>query len=183
METILKKYDTQLIAKASKIKALIFDVDGVLTDGGIIYTNSGDELKQFNVKDGQIIKHLKNNNIIVGAITGRDSALVARRCEELKLDFVYQKAKDKYSVYQQILNDYKLTSSEVAYIGDDVIDMKVIREVGLGVTPADAIEYVKEYADMVALNNGGHGVVRETADLILAAQGLLNDVIESYLES
>lgn len=183
MEIILKKYSQSQIDKARKIKAIIFDVDGVLTNGGIIYTNSGDELKVFNVKDGQIIKHLKTNNLIIGAITGRTSELVARRCEELKLDFFYQHVKDKFAVYNDVLEKYKLSDDQVAYIGDDIIDLKLIKYAGLGVAPADALEYVKGYADLVTEKKGGDGVVRETADFILASQGLLEEIVKSYIDN
>lgn len=181
MEIILKKYSQSQIAKARKVRAIIFDVDGVLTNGGIIYTNQGDELKIFNVKDGQIMKHLRVHGIIIGAITGRVSELVDRRCKELKLDFHYQNVKDKLDVYQQILKEYSLQTDEVAYIGDDIIDLRLIKEAGLGIAPADALEYVKSYADVVTEKNGGEGVVREAADFILASQGLLEGVVESYL--
>lgn len=183
MEIILKKYSQSQIDKARKIKALIFDVDGVLTNGGIIYSNSGDEQKVFNVKDGQIIKHLKSNHLIIGAITGRTSELVARRCEELKLDFFYQHVKDKFAVYNKILEEYNLSDDQVAYIGDDIIDLKLIKYAGLGVAPADALEYVKAYADVITEKSGGEGVVRETADFILASQGLLDEIVKSYLEN
>ncbi|ELR70579.1 3-deoxy-D-manno-octulosonate 8-phosphate phosphatase [Fulvivirga imtechensis AK7] len=182
MEIILKKYSQSQIAQAKKIRALIFDVDGVLTNGGIIYTNSGDELKVFNVKDGQIIKHLRDHKIIIGAITGRTSELVDRRCKELKLDFHYQNVKDKFAVYQEVLKKYQLRDEEVAYIGDDIIDLKLIKQAGLGIAPADALEYVKSHADVVTEKGGGDGVVREAADFILAAQRVLEDLVNKYLE-
>lgn len=181
MEIILKKYSQSQIAMAKHIKAIVFDVDGVLTNGGIIYTNSGDELKIFNVRDGQIIKHLKRNDIILGAITGRTSALVARRCQELDLDFFYQDVKDKFAVYEEVIKKYELEEVQVAYIGDDIIDLKPLKYCGLGIAPADAPEYVKTYADVVTDARGGEGVLREAADFILASQGLLRGVIENYL--
>ncbi|MEX2336043.1 MAG: HAD hydrolase family protein [Fulvivirga sp.] len=180
MELILKKYNESQIARAKKIKAIIFDVDGVLTSGGIIYSNSGDEQKIFNVKDGQIMKHLRANNFLIGAITGRTSALVDRRCKELRLDFHYQDVRDKFAVYQNILREHNLEEEEVAYIGDDIIDLKIIKHAGLGITPADAIEYVKPYADIVTDKKGGEGVIREAADFILAAQGLLEGIVLGY---
>jgi len=181
MDIILKKYTETQISKAKRIKAVIFDVDGVLTDGKIIYTETGDEIKAFNVKDGQIIRFLKENDIKVGAITGRSSEIVARRCKELKLDFYYQGAESKKEKLTAIKSDFNLSNEEIAYIGDDIIDLELINEVGLGVSPADALEYVKDYADLVVSKNGGDGALRELADFILAAQGKLEDVIDYYL--
>lgn len=182
MEIILKKYTQFQISKAKKIRAVVFDVDGVLTNGGIIYTNNGDELKVFNVKDGQIIKHLKAHKILVGAITGRTSALVDRRCKELNLNFHYQNVNDKFAVYQEVLKKYQLRDEEVAYIGDDIIDLKLIKQAGLGIAPADALEYVRAHADVVTEKGGGDGVVREAADFILAAQGVMEQVLNNYLK-
>lgn len=180
MESILIRYNSEIIDKAAKVRALIFDVDGVLTDGGIIYTNSGDELKKFNVKDGQIIQHLIKNNIIVGAITGRSSPLVERRCIELKLNFFFQGIKNKYECLLDVMEKYKLNLDEVAYIGDDIIDLKIIDQCGLGVAPADALEYVRETSDIVTVTSGGNGVIREIGDLILAAKGLLSGIVENH---
>jgi len=178
MEQILKKYTDRQIEKARNVKALIFDVDGVLTDGRIIYTNSGDEIKAFNVKDGQIIKFLKENQIIVGAITGRSSQLVARRCDELKLDFYFQGADSKLDKLEQIKLKFQLNDEEIAYVGDDIIDLAIIRRVGLGVAPSDALQYVQEEASLVTKAKGGEGVVREVADFILSAKGLLDDILK-----
>ncbi len=175
MQTILDKYNKEVIEKASAIKMLVCDVDGVLTDGKIIYTNSGDEIKAFNVKDGQIIKFLKEAGIKVGVITGRNSALVEKRCIELKLDFFHQGIKDKWSVIESEMGE--LTAEHICYIGDDIIDLESIRRCGLGVAPHDALEYVKAEADLVTKSKGGEGVVREVADLVLASRGELESVI------
>lgn len=179
MDSILNKYNKSTIAKASKIKLLIFDVDGVLTDGKIIYTEYGDEIKAFNVKDGQIIRFLKESGIKVGVITGRTSKLVKKRCTELNLDFFYQGIKDKWSVIEQELEH--ISSEEVSYIGDDIIDLKAIVKCGLGVAPFDGVEYVKAQADLVTAAKGGEGVVREVADLILASQNKMDDIIKQKL--
>ncbi len=179
MQSILSKYDKAVIEKASKIEMLIFDVDGVLTDGKIIYTNSGDEIKAFNVKDGQIIRFLKEASIRVGVITGRSSALVERRCIELKLDFFHQGAKDKWAVIEGELGS--LSAQKVSYIGDDIIDLKALVNSGLGAVPADGMSYVKDHADIITLAKGGEGVVREVADLILASQGKMESIIKQKL--
>jgi len=181
MDQILSKYSTTQIEKAQKIKALIFDVDGVLTDGKISYTNTGDEIKSFNVKDGQVIKLLKNAGLIVGAITGRQSEIVERRAKELKLDFVYQGAESKIEKLEEVKNKFQLKDEEIAYIGDDIIDLKLIIRVGLGITPRDALSYVNEKADLITTKNGGDGVVREVADMILAAQNKLEDALKAYI--
>lgn len=163
------------------IKAIIFDVDGVLTDGGIIYDNSGIEIKRFNVKDGQIISHLKKAGFLVGAITGRDSQVVKNRCEELKLDFHYHGSSDKLVQYEAIKKEYKLEDKEIAYMGDDIIDLSILTRCGLSATPNDARDYIKERVDFIAPSKGGDGALRDLADFILDGQGLLNDIIAKQL--
>lgn len=182
MENVLKNYTTAQIKKAKDVKAIIVDVDGVLTDGGIIYDNAGNELKKFNVKDGLIISHLRQAGIYVGVLTGRESQVVKLRCDELKFDFHYHGLKDKYEKYLEIKNEYQLKDFEIAYIGDDIIDLPLIKACGFGITPSDAKRYVSEYADLVTFSKGGNGVLREVADLVLAAKGLLKEILEHYLK-
>lgn len=181
MESILAGYEKSIIEKASGIKAIVFDVDGVMTDGKITYTNTGDELKSFNVKDGQIIKPLKRAGILLGAITGRESDIVMRRCQELRLDFHRQNAKDKFEILTRWLEKNELSLKECCYVGDDLIDMECLNKVGLGVSPADAPDYVKDVATLVSSKAGGEGVVREVGELILASKGLLRDILDGYL--
>ena len=180
MQEILRDFPDNLIEKAKKIKAIICDVDGVLTDGGIIYDNNGNELKKFNVKDGQIIKHLKNAGILVGAITGRNSPVVRFRCTELKMDFHYHGIKEKWRQYEQVKSDFDLKDDEIIYIGDDIIDISVFKRCGFAITPADAIAYVKDHSDFTTVSKGGEGVLREVGDFVLAAKGLLEEIIKSY---
>jgi 3-deoxy-D-manno-octulosonate 8-phosphate phosphatase (KDO 8-P phosphatase) len=168
--------------KAKKIKAIAFDVDGVLTDGGIIYDNSGMEIKRFNVKDGQIISHLKKAGFVVGAITGRDSKVVKNRCEELKLDFHYHGSSDKLVQYKRIKVDYNLQDEEIAYIGDDIIDLPILTRCGLSGTPNDARAYIKKYVDIVTDSRGGEGALRDLADLILESQGLFEKILSHYIK-
>ncbi|WP_297443791.1 HAD hydrolase family protein [Sulfurimonas sp.] len=167
--------------KAKLIKAIVFDVDGVLTDGGIIYDNAGMEIKRFNVKDGQIISHLKKAGFVVGAITGRDSQVVKNRCEELKLDFHYHGSSDKLVQYEKIKENYSLKDEQIAYIGDDIIDLGILSRCGLGATPQDARSYMKENVDYVTPSKGGEGALRDFADMILDAQDLLESIITQQL--
>ena len=168
--------------KAKKIKAIVFDVDGVLTDGGIIYDNSGMEIKRFNVKDGQIISHLKKNGFIVGAITGRNSQVVKNRCQELKLDFHFHGSHDKLVQYNKIKEEYNLKDEEIAYIGDDIIDLALLSRCGLSATPQDARSYIKKYVDYIAPSKGGDGALRDLSDFILEEQGLLEQIIQNSLQ-
>lgn len=180
MEIILSQYQEEVIEKARHIRAIIFDVDGVLTDGGIIYDNHLNEFKKFNVKDGQIIKHLKNEKIILGAITGRNSPVVQRRCQELRLDFHHHGIKDKLGLFHSLLQEYDVSAEECMYLGDDIIDLGILKSCGLAVCPQDARPYVKEHADLVTSACGGGGVLREAADLVLAAQGLFEGILSGY---
>ena len=135
--------------KILKIKAILFDVDGVLTDGGIILDNNGNEFKRFNVKDGQIISYLRAEGILVGAITGRKSKLVEKRMRELNVDFLAQGVSEKALEFNNFLIQYSLDKSEVAFLGDDVIDLPVLSQCGLSVCPADAREYIKSRVDII----------------------------------
>lgn len=178
-QEVLNKYTKTLIRRASDIKAIFFDVDGVLTDGKIIYDSDGKELKQFNVKDGQIISHLRKAGIVVGAISGRDSAAVTKRCTELKLDFCHQGILDKAEVFKKLAAYHKLKKKEVIYIGDDINDLGPLKLSGLAVCPADAPVYLKNLVDFTTKAKGGEGVLREVADLVLAAKGILAKILRN----
>ncbi len=179
MKEVTGKYSRAIIKKASQIKALIFDVDGVLTNGRIIYDENGKETKQFNVKDGLILGYLKKAKILVGAISGRESNAVAKRAAELKLDFCHQGIVDKIGVFNKIAKFHKLKMKEIAYIGDDLNDLEVLRSCGLSICPLDSPIYIKKSVDLVAEAKGGNGVVREVADLILAVKGELEKIVDS----
>ena len=179
MKQILSRYTKEQVKKASLVKAIFFDVDGVLTDGKIIYDDTGKETKHFNVKDGYIISHLKKAGIIVGIITGRDSKVVSLRATELKLDFCHQGIVDKLEVLEKLVAFHKLKKKQVAYIGDDINDLGALKNCGLSVCPADAISYVKDKVDIVTQAKGGQGVVREVADLVLAAQGMMDKILKN----
>jgi 3-deoxy-D-manno-octulosonate 8-phosphate phosphatase (KDO 8-P phosphatase) len=174
----LPRYSKEQIRKASLVKAIFFDVDGVLTDGRITYDDTGREIKSFNVKDGLIISYLKKAGIITGAISGRESAAVTKRCAELKVDFCHQGIVDKAMVFDKLLKHYKLKSKEVVFIGDDINDLPVFRQVGFSVCPADTFDYLKEQVDLVTYAKGGTGVLREVGDLVLTAKGLFENIIK-----
>ncbi|MBT1704865.1 KdsC family phosphatase [Chryseosolibacter indicus] len=178
METTLPRYSKDQVKKASLIKAIFFDVDGVLTDGRINYDDSGREIKSFNVKDGLIISYLKKAGIITGAISGRDSPAVARRCAELKIDFCHQGIIDKASTFEKLMKHYKLKTKEVVFIGDDINDLPVLRMAGFSVCPADTYDYIKEQVDLVTYAKGGSGVLREVGDLVLASKGILEKIVK-----
>ena len=175
----MPRYTKEQIKKASLIKAIFFDVDGVLTDGRIIYDDTGKEIKSFNVKDGLIISYLKKAGIITGAISGRESPAVARRCAELKIDFCHQGIVDKGMVFEKLIKHYKLKSKEVVFIGDDLNDLPIFRLAGFTVCPADTFDYIKEQVDLVTYAKGGNGVVREVGDLVLTAKGLFEKILKA----
>jgi 3-deoxy-D-manno-octulosonate 8-phosphate phosphatase (KDO 8-P phosphatase) len=165
------------LEKAKNIKAILFDIDGVLTDGGIIYDDNGIEDKRYNVKDGEIISHLKRLDFIVGAITGRESDVVKNRCIELKLDFHKHGVKDKLVEYNLFKDKYNFEDEDIAYIGDDIIDLSILIRCGLSATPNDARVYMKENVDIVTDTKGGEGVFRDIADYILESQNMLEELI------
>lgn len=167
----------------SKIRLLLLDVDGVMTDGRIIYDSHGGETKAFDVKDGHGLKLLQRAGIRVGIITGRQSAIVARRAEELGIDIVYQGARDKTLPFNEILQTLSLTPAEVAYVGDDIVDLPVMRRVGFAATVADALDDVKAHAHLVTSRSGGRGAVREICDYLLKETGRWAAVTRHYFET
>jgi 3-deoxy-D-manno-octulosonate 8-phosphate phosphatase (KDO 8-P phosphatase) len=171
-----------LTRKARKIRLLILDVDGVLTDGSIILDNGGNEYKSFHVRDGHGIKMLIASGVPVALITGRSSAIVERRAHELGIKDVFQKCFDKVAAYSTLLDKYSLSDDEVAYIGDDIVDIRILSRVGLPVAVADADREIFRYAAMTTTRGGGKGAVREITDFILKAKGLWKDLFDEYLK-
>lgn len=167
-------------AKLAAIKLLLLDVDGVLTDGRITYDNQGNELKSFDVKDGHGLKLLQRAGIDIGIITGRQSDLVARRATELGIDILYQGALRKLDPYQEILDKQGLNNEQVAYVGDDLIDLPILRRVGFSATVSDAHPDVLPLVDYVTQRPGGRGAVREVCDLLLKAGGHWEQVTDRY---
>lgn len=179
MKLILSQYSRTQVKKAANIKAIFFDVDGVLSDGKITYDATGKEIKNFSVKDGYIISPLKKAGIIVGAISGRDSSVTTIRAAELKLDFCHQGIVDKASTFEKLAKHYNFKLKEVAFIGDDLNDLPVFALAGLSVCPADTYKYIKARADLTTFAKGGEGVLREVADLVLAARGEFESLLRA----
>lgn len=176
------KYSAELIEKAKNIKLLICDVDGVLSDGKVYFGNDGEELKNFNIKDGLGIKLMQRNGIEVAIITGRQSNIVEHRATELGIKHVYQGRSDKRATYQEILEKLRLNAEQVAHIGDDLPDLPLMQMSGIGICVADGYAYVQENADWITEKRGGEGAVRDVADLFLFAQGKLEQVQRDYLK-
>jgi 3-deoxy-D-manno-octulosonate 8-phosphate phosphatase (KDO 8-P phosphatase) len=172
-----------LLERARKTRLLMMDVDGVLTDGRIIQDGHGHELKVFDVKDGHGIVMAHRAKLRTALISGRESETIRRRAEELGIELVFQKIWNKLEVYEKILVDTELTHDEVAYIGDDLIDIPLLRRVGLAVAVADAVDEVKAAAHLITQRPGGQGAVREVIELILKAQGHWDSLIERYTKA
>ena len=170
----------QLNEKLADIKLLLLDVDGVMTDGRIIYDQQGNELKAFDVKDGHGLKMLQRAGIQVGIITGRTSAIVARRAQELGIAILYQGAKVKLEPYLEILAQTGLADHQVAYVGDDLIDLPLLQRVGFSATVADAVPQMADRVDYVTRRNGGRGAVREICDLLLQGGGHWHEQTARY---
>lgn len=150
----------------TEIKLFVTDCDGVMTDGGMYYTENGDELKKFNTKDGKGIELLRNQGILTCIITGEDSQIVSNRAKKLKIDYVFKGIENKYQVLSDLLDELGLTFNQVAYIGDDLNDVECIGAVGLGFAVADAIDTAKNAAKIILQTEGGKGAIREAAEMI-----------------
>ncbi len=158
-------------AKAARVALLLLDVDGVLTDGGIVYDDGGREIKRFHVRDGHGIKMLQRAGVEVGIITGRNSGVTAVRAKELDISLVRQGATDKMAAWRDILALRGVPPEASAYVGDDIVDVPLLKSVGFAAAPADAEPYVLEAADFVSSRAGGHGAVREVVEFILRSGG------------
>lgn len=167
-------------AAAKKIKLLLLDVDGVLTDGRLYYGNSGEEMKAFNIQDGLGIKLLQKGGVQVGIITGRISKLLQRRADELGIDLLIQGREDKLTALNELLQNIHIDMDEIAFMGDDLPDLAVMRRVGLGITPANGCSTNAKQADWQTNNGGGQGAVREVAEMILNAQDKLQTILADY---
>ena len=176
MDNILKE-------KLEKIKLLICDVDGVLTDGTLIYTTNGEEAKNFSVLDG-VGFHMINRldiDLKTAWITGRECATTSYRGEKLKIDRVYNGVIRKIESYNELKKDYNLEDHEICFIGDDIIDMPLFEKVGLAISVPNAPDYVSKHAHYITSKAGGHGAVREVIDLIISSRGNYDDAINQLL--
>ncbi|AKL97459.1 KdsC family phosphatase [Endomicrobium proavitum] len=177
------KISAKILKKAKKIKLLASDVDGVLTGGEIIILNNGEEVKIWNVKDGLGFSDLLRQvfpRIKTAWITGRKSEQVKNRAENLKIDYLVQGSSDKISALNAILSETGYDASQTAYIGDDIVDIPVLKKVGFSICPKDASCDVKKYVDYVSAFDGGEGVAREAVEIILKAKNEWKKVLEKY---
>ncbi|MEM1112036.1 MAG: HAD-IIIA family hydrolase [Pseudomonadota bacterium] len=170
----------QFTRRACALKAVVLDVDGVLTDGAIIYGNEKEELKAFNIKDGVGIKLLQAAGLTVAIITGRSSNVVLRRSADLSIDRVIQGREDKRAALLELCEELAISPADCAYMGDDLPDLGAIAIAGLGLTVADAATSVAEAADWQSVAQGGQGAVREAAEAILRARNVLEQLENAY---
>lgn len=169
-----------VLDRASRIKLLILDVDGVLTDGRIVLGNYGDELKFFDIHDGHGVVLLHRAGIKTVIISGRHSRINIKRAKEMRVLKVYQNAHDKLKVFDKVLKKCRVAAEEVCYVGDDVIDLPVLRRAGLSAAVQNAVEEVRKAAHYVTERSGGRGAVREVADLLLKSQNRWDELMELY---
>ena len=166
---------------AADIKLLVLDVDGVMTDGKLYFSNNGEEIKAFNTMDGLGLKMLQNAGITVALITGRQSEIVAVRARNLGIKHVYQGRDDKLNILEELLNTLKMEYSQVAYAGDDLPDLACITKVKMGITVPNGHFMIKDAADAITSREGGNGAVREICDWILQAQEKFDDAVSPFL--
>lgn len=174
--------DSNLQARARQIKLLLLDVDGVLTDGKLYFTNSGEEFKAFCTLDGQGIKLLQASGVKVGIITGRESQLVAQRARNLGVELLVQGREDKWGALEEILKREPLPLKHIAFMGDDWPDLTVMTRVGLALTVPNAHPSVSQRAHWCSQRAGGEGAVREACDLLMLAQGNFDQALTTYLQ-
>lgn len=174
--------NNELIEKAKKLKLLILDVDGVLTDGKLFFDNDGNEYKSFHARDGHGIKLLRQTGVEVAVISGRKSNSVALRMKSLGIEYVYQGHENKIAAFNEIIEKIGIRPEQAAHVGDDVLDLPVMIRVGLAIAVQDANNAVKQRADWCTELAGGCGAVREVCDFIMQAQGTFDDVLSPYLK-
>ncbi len=170
-----------IMEKAARIRLVIFDVDGVLTDGSLYIGDDGQEYKAFNSLDGHGMKMLQHAGVQIGIITGRSSEVVRIRMESLGIDHVYQGRREKLPAYQDLKQKLGLEDEQIAYVGDDVVDLPVMTRVGLAVAVQDAHSFTKQHAHWITSSPGGHGAGREVCELLMSAQGKLQAALDHYL--
>jgi 3-deoxy-D-manno-octulosonate 8-phosphate phosphatase (KDO 8-P phosphatase) len=176
-DSMLKK---KIREKLKKIQILILDVDGVLTDGKIIMDYRGRELKNFDVRDGHGLILLQRCDIKVALLTGRKSDVVRKRARDLGITEVYQRALNKKEIFAKILHKHGISAEAAAFLGDDIVDIPVLKKVGFSAAVADALDVVKKSVDYVTKSDGGQGAVREICELILQAQDRWTEIAVRY---
>ena len=169
-----------IVAKAKKIKLMLFDVDGVMTDGAVVLHGDGTESKRFHIRDGIAMVWAQRAGLRVGLLSARQSPSTAQRAAQLGITLVHQGVASKIDTYDQIVGDMVLTDDEVAYMGDDIVDLAVLGRVGLAAVPSDATAEARARADYVSAYAGGAGAVREVVELVLRAQGLWDAIVAAY---
>lgn len=170
-----------IINKAQKIKLLILDVDGVMTDNRLFYNDDGVETKTFYTRDGHGMVMLQKSAVEIGIITGRKSQLVTNRMRDLKVKHVYQGVPDKLPTFLKLVEELDIQLDEIAYVGDDILDLPILMRIGLAVTPADGDDEVKARVDYISKYEGGRGCVREVCEIIMRAQGSWQKQMDFYL--
>lgn len=171
----------EVLDKAKKIKLIIFDVDGVLTDGSLFYGDDGQEYKAFNSQDGHGMKMLQQSGVLVGIITGRTSDVVTHRMKNLGITHVYQGKLEKLPAYEELLEKLSLKPEQVAYVGDDVVDLPILIRAGLAIAVPGAHELAKRHSHWITTQKAGSGAAREICELIMKAQGTYEPAMEKYL--
>ncbi|MFW5443314.1 MAG: 3-deoxy-manno-octulosonate-8-phosphatase KdsC [Methylococcaceae bacterium] len=171
-----------IIEKAKKLKLLILDVDGVLTDGRLFFDDNGKEYKCFHARDGHGIKLLRQTGVEVAVISGRKSNSVALRMKSLGIEYVYQGHENKIAAFNEIIQALSIEPEQAAHVGDDLLDLPIMTRVGLSIAVKDANYAVKDYADWCTQTPGGLGAVREVCDYIMQAQGSFDSVLKSYMQ-
>jgi 3-deoxy-D-manno-octulosonate 8-phosphate phosphatase (KDO 8-P phosphatase) len=167
--------------KLQQIRLLLLDVDGVLTDGSITYTDAGEQIKSFNSKDGLGLRLLMDSGVSVGIVTGRTSGALLHRCNNLGIDLIFDGIKDKAEAFESIVKKTGISGSNIGFVGDDLMDLPAMVRAGLSFTVADAPKELKDHADITTDLPGGHGAVRQVCELILKARGNWENIVAGFL--
>ena len=173
-------YSEEILNRARKIRLVLFDVDGVLTDGRLFFSDNGEEGKSFHARDGLGINLLQQSGIAVGIITARQSNLVAHRARDLKIEHIFQGRKEKFPAYRELCETLGLNADQVAFVGDDVVDLPIMLDVGLAVTVPQGHQIVKQHAHWTTINEGGNGAARDVCELVMHSQDTYDTVMQQF---
>lgn len=172
-----------IFEKAKNIELVIFDIDGVMTDGSLFFDNNGDEYKAFNSLDGHGLRMLQECGVKVAVITGRKSRLVEHRMNDLGVELLYQGYRDKTPAFAALVKEVGLSTDQITYVGDDVVDLPIMSQLDFAIAVQNAHPFVKQHAHWITARSGGHGAVRDVCEMILEAKGMLSDKLHSYLHN